>query len=153
MNKRLVARELLLIAKNLIAEDKNKYIYDPDHKHKPQGGGWEKTEKGWTQNKREKKEKKEYDTDKRYMLRHKGYEYDINEWKGKFHKGDTAFFDFENGTVYDKNEFGKRVKDAMENLSSEDIKNYEETYGGKGANSLIRHALDPRGGSFFKIRV
>ena len=27
------------------------------------------------------------------------------------------------------------------------------SYGGKGANSLIRHALDPRGGSFFKIRA
>lgn len=45
MDKRLVACELILTAKSLLA-DKADYKYDPDHKHKPQGGGWEKTEKG-----------------------------------------------------------------------------------------------------------
>ena len=51
MNRKMIARELVLVAKNLIAEDKDGYVYDPDHKNKPKGGGWEKTEKGWTQNK------------------------------------------------------------------------------------------------------
>ena len=54
MDQKLVARELILTAKSLLA-DKSDYKYDPDHKHKPQGGGWEKTEKGWTQ----KKEKRD----------------------------------------------------------------------------------------------
>lgn len=53
MNRKMIARELVLVAKNLIAEDKDGYVYDPDHKNKPKGGGWEKTEKGWTQNKGE----------------------------------------------------------------------------------------------------
>lgn len=53
MNRKMIARELVLVAKNLIAEDKDGYVYDPDHKNKPKGGGWEKTDKGWTQNKRE----------------------------------------------------------------------------------------------------
>ena len=55
INKRLVARELLLTAKELLADTKSDYVYDPDHKNKPKGGGWEKTEKGWTQ----KKEKRD----------------------------------------------------------------------------------------------
>lgn len=38
MDKRLVACELILTAKSLLA-DKADYKYDPDHKHKPQGGG------------------------------------------------------------------------------------------------------------------
>lgn len=54
MDQKLVARELILTAKSLLV-DKSDYKYDPDHKHKPQGGGWEKTEKGWTQ----KKEKRD----------------------------------------------------------------------------------------------
>ena len=38
MDQKLVARELILTAKSLLA-DKSDYKYDPDHKHKPQGGG------------------------------------------------------------------------------------------------------------------
>lgn len=53
MNRKMIARELVLVAKNLIAEDEDGYVYDPDHKNKPKGGGWEKTEKGWTQNKKD----------------------------------------------------------------------------------------------------
>lgn len=56
MDKRLVARELILTAKSLLADEAD-YKYDPDHKHKPKGGGWEKTEKGWTQKKMEKKDR------------------------------------------------------------------------------------------------
>lgn len=55
MDQKLVARKLILIAKSLLA-DKSDYKYDPDHKHKPQGGGWEKTDKGWTRNKKEKRD-------------------------------------------------------------------------------------------------
>ena len=43
------------MAKNVLADDSD-YVYDPDHKHKPKGGHWEKTEKGWSQKKKEKKE-------------------------------------------------------------------------------------------------
>lgn len=32
--------------------DKYEHINDPDHKHKPVGGGWEKTEKGWSRGKK-----------------------------------------------------------------------------------------------------
>lgn len=39
------------IAQRIVAEDD--YRYDPEHKRKPQGGGWQKTEKGWTKQKKE----------------------------------------------------------------------------------------------------
>lgn len=52
MNKKTIARELILTAKELLADTKSDYVYDPDHKNKPKGGGWEKTEKGWTQKKK-----------------------------------------------------------------------------------------------------
>lgn len=36
--------------KNIIIADKDdyEYVYDKEHKHKPMGGGWEKTEGGWS---------------------------------------------------------------------------------------------------------
>ena len=43
---RIVARKLILLAKQLIS-GKSKYIYDPEHKKKP-GSGYVKTERGWT---------------------------------------------------------------------------------------------------------
>ena len=49
-NRKLVANALLAVAKAVKAED---YRYDPEHKHKPQGGGWQKTEKGWSKVKKE----------------------------------------------------------------------------------------------------
>ena len=57
-NHQLVARVLMNLAvrcspKCLVA-DGNDYRYDPEHKHKPQGGGWIKTEKGWSKVKKEK---------------------------------------------------------------------------------------------------
>ena len=52
MNRKLIARQLCILAKNVLAEESN-YVYDPDHKHKPKGGHWEKTEKGWSQKKEE----------------------------------------------------------------------------------------------------
>jgi hypothetical protein len=60
MNRKLIARQLILEAKKLLAAGKkdSDYVYDPDHKHKPKGGHWEKTEKGWSQKKEEKKKKK-----------------------------------------------------------------------------------------------
>ena len=50
MNRKFIARQLILEAKRLLAagKDDSDYVYDPDHKHKPKGGHWEKTEKGWT---------------------------------------------------------------------------------------------------------
>lgn len=61
MNKKMIARELVLVAKKLIAEDKDGYVYDPDHKNKPKGGGWEKTEKGWSKNNKKEKDKVKHD--------------------------------------------------------------------------------------------
>ena len=57
MNRKLIARQLILEAKRLLAagKDDSDYIYDPDHKHKPKGGHWEQTEKGWSRKKEEKK--------------------------------------------------------------------------------------------------
>ena len=52
MNRKLIARQLCILAKNVLAEDSD-YVYDPDHKHKPKGGHWEKTEKGWTTKKQD----------------------------------------------------------------------------------------------------
>ena len=40
-----MAGELLSAAKQILAAD---YVYDPSHKKKPRGGGWHKTEKGWS---------------------------------------------------------------------------------------------------------
>ena len=48
------SRDIFRVAKALFAG--RDYIYDPDHKKRPEGGGWEKTEKGWTKKKREKKD-------------------------------------------------------------------------------------------------
>ena len=57
MNRKFIARQLILEAKRLLAagKDDSDYVYDPDHKHKPKGGHWEKTEKGWSQKKKEEK--------------------------------------------------------------------------------------------------
>ena len=45
MNNKRIARELIKIAKELVAD----YKYDPKHKHRPSGGGnWQRTEKGWS---------------------------------------------------------------------------------------------------------
>ena len=43
---RKIARELILIAKNILADDYD-YIYDPAHKKHP-GGGYKRTPKGWS---------------------------------------------------------------------------------------------------------
>ena len=60
MNRKLIARQLILEAKRLLAagKDESDYVYDPDHKHKPKGGHWEKTEKGWSQKKNNQHDKK-----------------------------------------------------------------------------------------------
>lgn len=52
-----IAKELLKVAKELIADKDYQYIYDPDHKKHP-GGGYEKTEKGWQKGKQDKAEQK-----------------------------------------------------------------------------------------------
>ena len=54
MNKHLfAAREMVRVAKALIAYSYG-YIYDPEHRNRPEGGGWEKTDKGWSRGKEEK---------------------------------------------------------------------------------------------------
>ena len=45
VSRRLIAAALVKTAKSVLADG---YRYDPDHKHKPSGGGWTKTEKGWS---------------------------------------------------------------------------------------------------------
>ena len=58
MNRRIfAAKELLKTAKAILAD--TDYIYDPDHRKRPEGGGWEKTEKGWTKNKKSEDGEKE----------------------------------------------------------------------------------------------
>ena len=52
ISKNLIACELIKLAKAVKADGED-YRYDPEHKHKPTGGGWQKTEKGWTQSKQE----------------------------------------------------------------------------------------------------
>jgi hypothetical protein len=68
MNKKTlrIAEEILKAAENLIFADDVTYIYDPDHKKHP-GGGYHKTEKGWSkveENKDKPKEQYEIDWDK-----------------------------------------------------------------------------------------
>ena len=50
-----IAKELLKIAKQLMFADDYEYIYDPDHTKRP-GGGYVKTESGWSKGKQDKKE-------------------------------------------------------------------------------------------------
>jgi len=50
MDMKIIASELVKIAKELMAD--SDYIYDPEHKKHP-SGGYTKTEKGWTKNKKE----------------------------------------------------------------------------------------------------
>lgn len=54
MDRGRIASELLRIAKVLLAVKDYEYVYDPDHKKRPSGGGWQKTEKGWQKGKQEK---------------------------------------------------------------------------------------------------
>lgn len=51
MENAKIAKELLRMAKDLMAED-YQYHYDPKHEHRP-AGNWEKTEKGWEKGKSE----------------------------------------------------------------------------------------------------
>ena len=57
IKKLIIARKLLRLARLLLAkQDDYKYIYDPEHKKRPYGSGWVKTEKGWSKS-NERKEK------------------------------------------------------------------------------------------------
>lgn len=42
----------------MVKADDYEYHYDPDHKTKPSGGGWEKTDKGWQKGKQKEEESK-----------------------------------------------------------------------------------------------
>ena len=53
MNK--IAKDLVRIAKEIISDD-YEYIYDPQHKKRP-GGGYVKTDKGWSKGFQQKEEK------------------------------------------------------------------------------------------------
>ena len=44
---RIIAKEILLIAKELLSSEGYEYIYDPTHKKHP-GGGFKRTPKGWS---------------------------------------------------------------------------------------------------------
>ena len=46
-----IAQELLRVAKDLSAVKDYEYKYDPQHKQRPHGGGWVKTEEGWSKGK------------------------------------------------------------------------------------------------------
>ncbi len=48
MGKILVAKTLLKLAK--VREAKYEYRYNPYHKNCPTGGGWKKTDRGWSRN-------------------------------------------------------------------------------------------------------
>ena len=43
-----IARELILISKMILSY---RYVHDPEHLHKPEGPGWHKTDKGWSDSK------------------------------------------------------------------------------------------------------
>ena len=58
-----IAEEVLKVAEELVFADDYEYIYDPDHKKRP-GGGYIKTENGWSKGKKEKEESKGKTTDK-----------------------------------------------------------------------------------------
>ena len=51
MNTVKQASEILKIARFVMALSEDEYRYDPNHENKPEGSGWQKTDKGWTQNK------------------------------------------------------------------------------------------------------
>ena len=44
---RIIAKEILLVAKELLASENYEYVYDPTHKKHP-GSGFERTPKGWS---------------------------------------------------------------------------------------------------------
>ena len=74
IEKLIIARKLLRLAKLLLAkEDDYKYIYDPEHKKRPTGGSWVKTEKGWSKsNGRKEKEHSGIGKDNRGIPRQEG---------------------------------------------------------------------------------
>ena len=53
----LVARKLMKTAKAILAG--YEYLHDPDHKKRPEGGGWEKTKSGWSRGKATSPQKEE----------------------------------------------------------------------------------------------
>ena len=53
MDRLKIAKELLKVAKELIADKDYEYIYDPEHRKHP-GGGYQKTQKGWQKGKKQK---------------------------------------------------------------------------------------------------
>ncbi len=61
-----IAEELVKIAEDLVFADSN-YIYDPDHKKHP-GGGYHKTEKGWSKLKEEMDNRKTRMTNQQIQL-------------------------------------------------------------------------------------
>ena len=55
-----IPRHILDIFSRTAAEDtpEKDYVWDPEHKNKPEGGNWKETDKGWTKAKKIQKEKK-----------------------------------------------------------------------------------------------
>jgi len=94
------------------------YKYDPDHKNKPQGGGWEQTEKGWSKG---------------------DYEKDIQkpEHEGKYVFPHNAVFSFGSnlnvnfhGTTKDARSFPTRFKNALKRFSEKknEYKKFQNKY-------------------------
>ena len=51
MNRKKLANQLLILAKQLVALSDAPYRYDPHHENQPEGPGWQKTDKGWSKDK------------------------------------------------------------------------------------------------------
>ena len=64
MNRKLLAKELCLIAKQVLSGN-YRYKYDPEHKNPPKGGGWKQTEKGWSRN-NASPEEESHNTEKKF---------------------------------------------------------------------------------------
>ena len=154
MNRKLIARELCILAKSILAEDSD-YVYDPDHKHKPKGGHWEKTEKGWSQKKEEKKDKsKEKSKIDSKTISNPNYKRLPKEWQFEndllsnsvcFDEGLFDFNDFlygEFGEYYDEEDdvFDITLDEFLESQASEKQK---ETIGIKQRVGLASKTKDP----------
>lgn len=82
------------------------YFYDPEHKKKPEGSGWEKTEKGWSKSDYEK-DIQTPDVKDKYVFEHNAvfkFESDINV---KFH-----------GTSHEEKSFSNRFWKVIKKFKS-----------------------------------
>ena len=127
------------IAKKILAED-YEYQYDPEHKVKPAGGGWTKTEKGWQKGKSEDKEDKPEKKEEPKSEKPKAELTDIEKNVEKEYPDAPEHFKnfIKKSRKYLKDLTGKDVKELMDaKVDMEKVQNAEKDGHKAGTMELV----------------